>query len=139
MSIQTGRLPSRSAFSQMRSRLRWHCSASRSSPSWVGLDGNLRVESGRFHLVEHVEVMLGDPLGFVELRDPLAQPRQDRVDALRLQHARGLQRVFDFLPGHETRIPTSGRTNAWSPVPAGTATWTSPGATFRITDIRARS
>ena len=53
-------------------------------PELRRLDGDLRVEPRGRDLVEHVEVVSGDLLGLLDARDVLAEPRQDRVDALRL-------------------------------------------------------
>ena len=76
-----------------------------------GLDGDVRVETRRGNPIEHVEIVPRHLLGLVDARRVLAELRQDRRDALRLQLRRRAHRILDPLPGHEARRPTC-RTNA---------------------------
>ena len=81
------------------------------------LDRDVRVEAGRRHLVEHLEVVLRDFLGFFGLGQVLAEPRQDGVDPELLLLLGGLQRVLDPLAGHEPGDRPAARTPhlvAWS-------------------------
>ena len=57
-------------------------------PELRRLDRDVRVEPGRRDLVEHLEVVLRDLLGFLGVRQVLAEARQDRGDAVLLQLAR---------------------------------------------------
>ena len=98
MSIQTKLLRS-SARAIRRSRLRSHSARSRSRPSCVGLTEICASRPGRRDPIEHVEVMQRDLLGFLDAREVLAELRQDRRDALRLQLLRRAHRVVDLLPG----------------------------------------
>ena len=66
-------------------------------------DRDLRVDSGRVHFLEHVQVVFGHPFGFVDAGEVLAEVGQDRRDALGLLSARGKHGVFEALAGHEPR------------------------------------
>jgi hypothetical protein len=68
-----------------------------------GLHRDLRVEAGTLHAIEHVDIVLGDLLGFLELREVLAEARQDCGDPLRLQCGGGPERIVDLLARHESR------------------------------------
>ena len=67
------------------------------------LDRDVRVEPGCGHAIEHVEIVQGDLLGFLDVRQVFSELRQDRGDALRLELPGGPQRVVDLFPRHEPR------------------------------------
>jgi hypothetical protein len=54
-------------------------------------------------VLEHVEVVVGHLIGFVDACEVLAEVGQDGRDALRLLHARGPHGIVEALAGHEAR------------------------------------
>jgi hypothetical protein len=84
-----------------------------------GLDGDLRVESGRGHSVEGIQVMQRHGFGLVRGREVLAERRQNSGDPLPFEIARGLDRILQSLARHELphRAPDERRLRRTIPKP----------------------
>ena len=66
-----------------------------------GLDGDLRVESGRLHTRHDIEIVRRDLVGFRRLGQVFAKSREDSGDSGDLELARRIYGVFDPLARHE--------------------------------------
>ncbi len=86
-------------------------------PKLSGLDRNVRVEAARRNLVEHLQVVLRDLLGFRRRRQVLAELSQDGRDAMRRDNSRAARSASSIRSPGMNR-DTDRRTNpyrvAWS-------------------------
>ena len=116
--------------------VRSHSAAIEIEPELRRLDRDVRVEPGGGDLVQHVEVVLRDLLGFLRAREVLAEARQDGGDALAAS-ARCAARSASSILSPGMNRDTDLRTNAALVARSRSQALVEPASrTFRITLIR---
>jgi len=81
-----------------------------------GLDGDLNVEPGLIDALEHVVIVARDLVGFADVRDVLAEPREDGGERRLVELARRGERIVDVLARHEPRDRAADEAGAHRPL-----------------------